>query len=153
MVSNHCKFYDAFLYMGALPPSVFRRIQPAYYMIGNGYMGHPIAGQLGRLVGAFPAHEGLGYPDHGLGFSHRALDAGESVMIFPEGKRAYTGRLPAKPGVARLAAREDVTVWPMHIAWSKRWIGWQVSVKFGYPQPMTKHTAEEILDAAYQLGD
>ena len=152
MVSNHYHYYDAFMLIGALPWRVFRQIQPVYCMIGTGYMGHPVAGRLGKLVGTFPSHDGLGFPTYGLSFAHQVLDAGHSVFITPEGRRTQGGRLPAKPGVAKLAARDDVTVWPMHVSWKKRWIGWELTVRYDTPRPMTHHTAEEILDAAYALA-
>jgi 1-acyl-sn-glycerol-3-phosphate acyltransferase len=111
-VANHSSHADTALILRALPPRIRRRTAPAaaedYFFRGR------IRGALvSLLVGAFP------FPRRGRAGVDRAeqlLEAGWSVLLFPEGTRSADGHVGTfKPGVAMLGARGHRVV-PIGIA-------------------------------------
>jgi 1-acyl-sn-glycerol-3-phosphate acyltransferase len=91
----------------------------------------------------------------------RLLDAGEALIIFPEGTRSATGTLGrALPGAALLATRTGVPVLPVGISGSDRFlgrgavvprIGARITVRIGRPFRLTADPSlsrREALEAA-----
>jgi 1-acyl-sn-glycerol-3-phosphate acyltransferase len=99
------------------PPLVtipFRR--PLYYMAWEALFEVPGLGRLIRRLRAFPV--ALDSADRqATREAVRLLEAGQALMIFPEGGRSPDGRLqPFKLGAFRLAAAQGAAVLPVTIA-------------------------------------
>jgi len=106
VAANHQQgLMDGVLLAAALP----RRLRP---IAKAPLFGYPIVGQLARLSGAIPVHrrqdEG-GAVDNRAMFSaaRRALEQGEALLIFPEGKsQGEPTLMPLRTGAARLLLGE-----------------------------------------------
>jgi 1-acyl-sn-glycerol-3-phosphate acyltransferase len=103
--NHHQGLMDGVLLSAALP----RRLRP---IAKAPLFGYPIIGQLARLSGAIPVHrrqdEG-GAVDNRAMFSaaRRALEHGEALLIFPEGKsQSEPALMPLRTGAARLVLGE-----------------------------------------------
>ena len=109
IVSNHVTYADPVLV--SIP--VRRRV---YYMAWNALFGvHGLAWLIRRLR-AFPVEIESADP-RATREAMRLLQAGEAVMIFPEGGRSPDGRLQRfKPGAFRLACSLGVPLLPVTIA-------------------------------------
>ena len=110
LVCNHVSFIDAVLIMGASP-------RPIRFVMDHQIFRIPVLSTFFRQLKAIPiasakvdaatlhrAHESI----------EQALDEGEMVCIFPEGRITDTGELsPFKQGVRRIVERSPVPVIPM----------------------------------------
>ena len=77
----------------------------------------PVVGQIASALGGIPVDRGTG-SDAPLEAAAGALDAGEVIVILPEGTiprgpAFFDPELSGRPGVARLAAMADVPVVPL----------------------------------------
>jgi len=88
-----------------------------------------------RTIGDFGALEG----------AIKALEKGESVVMFPEGTRSKTGK-PQKPknGIGFLVYKTGAPVLPVKVEGTFGW-PWvrKIRVKFGHPMTLTKDTTLE----------
>ncbi len=115
IVSNHVMFADPVLV--SIP---IRR--PVYYMAWDALFDVPGLSWLIRHLRAFPVEIESADPK-ATREAVRLLQAGEAVMIFPEGGRSPDGSLQRfKPGAFRLACSLDVPILPVtivggHEAW------------------------------------
>ncbi len=115
VVPNHQTYADPILV--TIP---IRR--PVYYMAWSRLFAIPGLGWMIRRLRAFPV-DIEGHDRRATREVVRLLEAGEAVMIFPEGGRSPDGTLdPFKPGAFRLAVSLDVPVLPVtidggHAAW------------------------------------
>jgi 1-acyl-sn-glycerol-3-phosphate acyltransferase len=108
IVPNHVTFADPVL--ASIP--VRRRV---YYMAWNALFGVPGLAWLIRRLRAFPVEIESADP-RATREAVRLLQAGEAVMIFPEGGRSPDGRLQRfKPGAFRLACSLGVPLLPVTI--------------------------------------
>lgn len=90
--------------------------RPVYYMAWNRLFSVPGLGWFIRRLRAFPV-DIEGRDRRATRAVIRLLEAGEAVMIFPEGGRSLDGGLePFKPGAFRLAVSLGVPVLPVTIA-------------------------------------
>jgi 1-acyl-sn-glycerol-3-phosphate acyltransferase len=109
IVPNHQTFAD--------PPLVTIPVRrPVYYMAWSRLFDIPVFGAAIRLLRAFPVD--IESPDaRATREAVRLLQAGEAVMIFPEGERTTDGHVRRfKPGAFRLAVSLAVRVLPVTIA-------------------------------------
>jgi 1-acyl-sn-glycerol-3-phosphate acyltransferase len=115
IASNHVSYADPVLI--TIP---VRR--PLYYMAWNRLFEVPAFGWVIRRLRAFPVEVENADPRATRG-AVRLLQAGEAVLIFPEGGRTHDGRLGRfKPGAFRLACYAGAPVLPVtivggHEAW------------------------------------
>ena len=115
IVPNHVMFADPVLV--SIPIC-----RPVYYMAWDALFRVPGLAWLIRRLRAFPVEIESADPKAARE-AVRLLQAGEAVMIFPEGGRSPDGRLQRfKPGAFRLACSLDVPVLPVtivggHEAW------------------------------------
>ena len=87
-----------------------------YYMAWSRLFQIPLFGRFIRLLHAFPVQIESSDP-RAAREAVRLLQAGQVVMIFPEGERSPDGRVqPFKPGAFRLAASLATPVLPVTIA-------------------------------------
>ncbi len=110
----------------------------------------PVLGWIARQAGTVRVRRGESDRD-ALRISSRLLDAGECLLVFPEGTYAHppepVGMLPLKGGAAWLALHSNVTVVPVALYGAEQvWIvgrGWRlwkrprVHVIFGEPYSVT----------------
>jgi 1-acyl-sn-glycerol-3-phosphate acyltransferase len=115
IIPNHQTYADP-----ALVTIPVRR--PVYYMAWDRLFAIPLFGQFIRRLRAFPVDIESSDP-RATREAVRLLQAGEAVMIFPEGERTKDGRLGRfKLGAFRLAVALGVPVLPVtitggHDAW------------------------------------
>jgi 1-acyl-sn-glycerol-3-phosphate acyltransferase len=110
VVSNHVSFVDALVIAAAS-----RR--PIRFVMDHAIFEVPILSFVFRTGRAIPIASKKDDPallERAYDEVARALDAGELVCIFPEGRITTTGDLnPFRPGVERIVARTPVPVIPM----------------------------------------
>ncbi|VVE60800.1 glycerol acyltransferase [Pandoraea captiosa] len=110
LVCNHVSFADAVV-IGA---SIRR---PVRFVMDHRIFRIPVLSWFFRTVGAIPiapAHEDAAGLERAYGDIAKALDAGDVVCIFPEGKLTASGELQAfRQGVQRIIERSPVPVVPM----------------------------------------
>ncbi|MFJ2993564.1 MFS transporter [Pandoraea sp. NPDC087047] len=110
LVCNHVSFADAVV-IGA---SIRR---PVRFVMDHRIFRIPVLSWFFRTVGAIPiapAHEDAAGLDRAYGLIAQALDVGEVVCIFPEGKLTASGDLQVfRQGVQRIIERSPVPVVPM----------------------------------------
>jgi 1-acyl-sn-glycerol-3-phosphate acyltransferase len=139
--ANHSSHLDAPVVLAALPGRLRRRLRVAAaadYFFSTRWKGALVRAALNAF--AFE-RKGPGR-EASLGYAQHLLDAGQSVLIFPEGTRSPDGQIQHfKRGVGTLALTTSVQVIPIllegtHAAWPKR-ARWprrqQVVVRFGAP--------------------
>ncbi len=110
IVANHVSFVDALVIMAGC-----RR--PIRFVMDHHIFRWPILSFVFRTSGAIPiasAREDPAMMERAFAQVAEALDAGEVVGIFPEGRISADGELsPFRPGVTRILARNPVPVVPM----------------------------------------
>lgn len=99
------------------PPLVTIPVRrPVFYMAWNRLFRVPVFGRFIRLLRAFPVEIDAS-DTRATREAVRLLQAGEALMIFPEGGRSLDGRIGRfKPGAFRLAASVGAPVLPVTIA-------------------------------------
>jgi 1-acyl-sn-glycerol-3-phosphate acyltransferase len=105
---NHVTYFDPFW----IAVRVYRTLR---FMTWDRALAVPIGGRILRWLGAFPVS--LENPESSAyRASLRILQAGQALMIFPEGGRSLDGRLqPLKKGAARLALKTGATILPVAV--------------------------------------
>jgi len=110
IVCNHVSFVDALVIMAAC-----RR--PIRFVMDHGIFRWPLLNFVFRTSKAIPiasAKEDRAMMERAFEEVGRALDAGDLVGIFPEGKITADGNInPFRPGITRILARNPVPVVPM----------------------------------------
>ena len=113
LAANHISNADAVLIGAFLTPRLGRRI----HWLGKKEMfDWPVVGFVARNGGVVPVDRGAADVE-AFRVARRILDAGNVLMVFPEGTRSPTGELqPPKDGLAMLALRTDATIVPIGIS-------------------------------------
>ncbi|MFT3757349.1 MFS transporter [Thauera sp.] len=110
IVANHVSFVDALIIMAAC-----RR--PIRFVMDHRIFRWPILSfifRTSRAIPIAPASEDRAMMERAFDEVARALEAGELVGLFPEGKISGDGEMsPFRPGIARIVARTPVPVVPM----------------------------------------
>jgi 1-acyl-sn-glycerol-3-phosphate acyltransferase len=110
LVCNHVSLVDAVVIMGAA-----RR--PVRFVMDHRIFRTPLLNFVFRHSGAIPiapAKEDPAMLERAFEEVAQALDAGELVAIFPEGRITGDGELqPFRPGLSRILARNPVPVVPL----------------------------------------
>lgn len=109
IVCNHVSFVDPLVLMASSP-------RPIRFVMDHRIFSTPLLSWLFRTVNAIPiaaAKEDPAMMERAFEAVHEALQAGDLVCIFPEGRITDTGELyPFRPGVTRILARDPVPVVP-----------------------------------------
>jgi len=163
LVANHVSWLDGVLLLLVCPRPV--------RMIGYAdYVNAPIIGRLARLFGVIPikAEEGRASVGRSLQAARQAVESGDLVCIFPEGKLTRDGELqPFRPGVLSITQRTGVPIIPVYLEglwgsifsyrggtsfWKRprRW-PYPVTIRFGEPLE-TPHDVDEVQVAVQRLG-
>ena len=113
LAANHISNADAVLIGAFLTPRLGRRI----HWLGKKEMFEwPVLGYLFRNGGIIPVDRGAADVE-AFRVAQKVLDAGNVLMVFPEGTRSPTGELQVpKDGLAMLALRTNATIVPIGIS-------------------------------------
>lgn len=110
IVSNHVTYMDAVIMSGAIQ-------RPIRFVMDDVIFKMPIVGKVFKLVGAIPICSRSKNPelyDRAFEEISAALQAGELVCIFPEGKLTRDGEIAEfKNGINKIIERDPVPVIPM----------------------------------------
>ena len=159
IIANHLSYADGF----ALCSKLHR---PVRFLVFGSFFRMPVIGFLLRAIGAIPV-DGSDRRKAlmaSLDAAVEALQRGEVVAIFPEGKLTRNGGVDRfKSGMERIASRANVPVVPVHLdglygTWMSRapvrdWLRpfRHVGVRLGAPLPSTV-TSGEARRAVIALG-
>lgn len=102
------------------------------------------------LVGGIPTRPLPGRAG-GLAEARCCFDAGNTVMIFPEGTRSLPGATPAKRGIGEMARWPNARIIPVRLQWYRTRFGRRYSLTIGRPFDGSNMSSQEILDAIYDL--
>lgn len=109
MASNHLHIVDIPV-LGAWSP------RTTIYFAKSEVRSWPVIGPLSQAYGTIFVRRGES-DRQAIRDTLDSLAAGQVVAFFPEGHRSHgQGLLPAQPGVALLASRSRVPVWPVAVA-------------------------------------
>ncbi len=110
---NHIAYAD--------PPAVSCRLfREVHFVAKDSLFRVPLLGPLIRWVNAFPIRRGI-FDREAMAHSLRLLQAGRSILIFPEGARVTDGTSAApRSGVGYLALMSGVPVVPVHVEGTNR---------------------------------
>ena len=113
LAANHISNADAVIIGSWLTPKLGRRI----HWLGKKEMfDWPIVGWMARNGGVVPVDRG-GADVEAFRIAQRVLDAGQVLMVFPEGTRSPTAELQTpKDGLAMLALRTNATIVPIGVS-------------------------------------
>lgn len=146
MIANHQSMQDPFIICSQLPLLTLLRLMPFRYFIHIAIFTNPWTRVTSRALGGFPAqqHDRI---LHGIPKAQESLNSGESVFIFPEGKRSLHNEHRARNGVVQLAYDPKVRFIPARIQWTREGVfGRKFSLAIGKPFDGSKMSAQEILD-------
>ncbi|HXQ90971.1 MAG TPA: HAD-IB family hydrolase [Acidimicrobiales bacterium] len=113
IAANHRSYFDVV----ALAMVAARLGRPVRFLAKRELFDAPVVGQLARALGGIPVDRGS-RSDSPLRDARRALEAGEVVVILPQGtiprgKKFFDTELHGKTGTARLAAMTGAPVLPV----------------------------------------
>ena len=113
LAANHISNADAVLIGAFVTPQLGRRI----HWLGKKEMfDWPVVGYIARTGGVVPVDRAAADVE-AFRVARRILDAGNVLMVFPEGTRSPTGELqPPKDGLSMLALRTNATIVPIGIS-------------------------------------
>jgi 1-acyl-sn-glycerol-3-phosphate acyltransferase len=134
LVCNHVSFVDAIVIMAESP-------RPIRFVMDHRIFRTPLVGWLFRHAKAIPiapAHEDPEMLNRAYDACAKALDDGDLVCIFPEGKLTRTGDMnPFRHGVVEILRRKAVPVVPMALRglWGSFW---SRSTDARFPRPLQR---------------
>jgi len=110
LVCNHVSYVDGLVIAAACP-------RPVRFVMDHRIFKIPVLSfvfRTGRAIPIAPAREDAQALDQAYDQIARALEDGDLIGIFPEGKITYDGQLnPFKPGVKKIVDRTPVPVVPL----------------------------------------
>jgi 1-acyl-sn-glycerol-3-phosphate acyltransferase len=110
LVCNHVSFVDGLVIAAACP-------RPVRFVMDHQIFRVPVLSfvfRTGRAIPIAPAREDAQALERAYDEIAEALEAGDVVCIFPEGKITYDGELsPFRPGIKRIIERTPVPVVPL----------------------------------------
>lgn len=122
LAANHPNILDG-LVLGLLCP------RPLRFLVAEELFGNPVLARLLRWLGAIPVNRQGRKNGDALRAAQEALERGEALAIFPEGRTNNgLGLFPFKPGVAVLAARTGAPVVPAGLAYEPHIFPWGARV-------------------------
>lgn len=129
IVANHHRAIDSYLILATLPFNSFKLLLPIRFFTANIFLQKWWQRVFLQAFGSFRAYSvenKLSGVKGGLSLS----DRGQSLLIFPEGKRvAPNSNVEPKIGVAYLAQRRDFTILPVNISYRDK----KTNIYWGQP--------------------
>jgi 1-acyl-sn-glycerol-3-phosphate acyltransferase len=157
VVSNHRRMTDPMVMAAAMPYRYSTKIFPFAFMTSNRYY-DSLLRPFVWLTGCFPARNNAKqtHTFFGVDGSTKLLKADFSVVIYPEGRLARKGRLPAHSGVVRISqGAPKVPMLLCHITYKrglKAFIKREfATVRFKVVEQPDFSDPELIMDAIYAL--
>lgn len=140
LVANHQSFLDP-IAIGLGSP------RHLTYLARQNLFRIPIFGDYLRIVNTIPIdRDGMG--KDGLMAILDQLNAGEPVLIFPEGTRTTDGKLqPLRPGISLLIKRTQAPVVPIGIAGAHR--AWPKGCVLPRPSPLFLRATDRTIGVAF----
>jgi long-chain acyl-CoA synthetase len=153
---NHQSFLDPFVLCSNYPLDIFR---DTFHVGASEFFENPLLGRLARLLSVIPVN-----PDTELMRAMRAgaagLKSGKILNIYPEGERAYDGKLhDFKKGAAILATELELPIVPvaldgLHKVWPRRtWRIRPAKVKIKIGKPFYAHEVQQAAMPADRQGN
>lgn len=100
--------------------TMFMSKRKTFFMAKDSLWTVPVLAQWISMMGAFPVKRGTADRDS-LAFAQHVLDAGEALVLFPEGTRQEGSEVaPLHDGAAFLAARTGAAIIPVGIGHTER---------------------------------
>lgn len=125
LVANHISALDPLILQAACPRLITWMMAKEYYDI-------PLLNNIFKLIGAIPV-ERSGRDLAATRAAIRALEQGQLLGIFPEGRIALTSEIqPLQTGVALVALKTGVPIYPAYLDGTTRQTG--MAEVFFYPQ-------------------
>lgn len=149
IAANHRSGLDPFAIVSSLRVRDFFALAPFSFMTANRFMRPLWLRPIAWAAGCFPAHPGLGA--HGIDKAVSDLNAGYTLVIFPEGRRTKDPSVKAKRGLASI--REQVPGARLiltHIEWRRTASIQQIHMNYP-PKDTALHTSDEVMEAIYKL--
>jgi 1-acyl-sn-glycerol-3-phosphate acyltransferase len=116
IVANHQSWFDPFL-VGLAMPRHIRFMARRTLFTGNRALGAFLIG-----LDIIPVNQ-EGFAREGLRLARERLEAGDAVLVFPEGQRTWDGKIDKlMPGVTLLIRQTQADVLPVGIAGA--WDAW-----------------------------
>lgn len=147
LYANHQSKLDPFILCGSFPFTVFIRLSPFRFFVANKYFSNPLAAMLLTLNGCFPAYL-TSSTLYGLEKAKMCLKRGQTIFIFPSGKR--TREKIARNGIAVLAGEQNVYFVPLYINWVNR-LSCQVRIGSAF-RPDALSTPQSFMEKVYALA-
>jgi len=155
IMPNHFSDCDPVILGTATRPGI-------YFMAKSELFTIPILGPFIRFLRAFPVRRGEA-DRAALRYAERLLEAGETVVIFPEGQLSQNGTLqPLNPGVVLIALRSGAPILPVALIGTNRLLpygkliprhaGRRIIVRFGQLVSIKELTGGRTGRAALEHG-
>lgn len=146
IVANHHKAVDPYLILATLPFSTYRKLLPIRFFTANIFLKHWWQRCLMMPFGCFRAYSTDGKLS-GVKGALQLSDKGQSLFIFPEGKRVKaSSKVEIKVGVGYLTQRRDFTIIPVFINYKRSAPRWKTKVHWGKPFKITQTMRSEDLN-------
>lgn len=148
IAANHQRAMDPFFILASLPISSYLALTPYRFFAKNSLYRNILLRPFLYIFGCFPAYTHHSLP-YGLNAAEWFIKDGQTVFIFPEGKRNKRrhAKQTAHSGVAVLAATTNCDIIPAKINWQ----GNQCSIVIGKPHHNAHMSADQIMETIYQL--
>lgn len=150
IAANHQSRLDAFVIAGIIGPRYWRQLLPYRYITANQYLYNWRTGWILWPLGGFPAFSKK-RGTSGLKRAGQIFDLGQTIGIFPEGRRSRPRTVRPKNGVAVLADLPHAYIIPINVQW--RHGPRRVKITVGAAYRPKQPSAEKILDTIYTLAE
>lgn len=146
IIANHNRLVDPYIIFSTLPVKILLLLSPVRFFTANLYLKHFWQRLLLTPFGCFRAYSDNRYKISGLKGGLKLSDIGQTLFIFPQGKRVEDlNKIKPKIGIAYLVKHRGFTMIPVFIDYKKSKIIW------GKPFSLNKTQKEKKLVELSQL--
>ena len=142
---NHTSNWDPALIGSIYPKKV-------HFMAKAELFKNKFFGTVLKALGAFPIARG-GVDIESIKTAIRLLKSGETVIIFPHGRRIKQNEdVPIKEGAVMIALRSKVKIVPVYISGEYKFRH-KITVRFGAPVDYSEYTGKITVEKQRELSD
>lgn len=152
LASTHQSWFDPFVITSALGWKRLRPLLPCRFITAPMFLSKWWLRPAMVALGAYPAYPYRNYP-YGIDASKKLLEAGDTVVIFPQGKRTVNIEDKPKRGVAELSIIPSTLLIPVYLKMNHRTFLPSYHVYVGSPFDASSLSPEEIMDFIYKLPE